>query len=195
MVDIKMEELKELLNALPDADDDKVLADIPKMMSIIKELGFVKVMEDEDMKDFLPEIQERMTNIDIEKLVPLAKVIMPGFFEGMTELVENSEEATEELEDMEDMRLMISVPELDVHMFMIIEGGKFTGGADKIDNAEMKIEVKKDTFLNLMRGEVDLVSAYMAGGMSMEGPLNKAMQLQSLFEVIADEYDMDIGFF
>jgi putative sterol carrier protein len=190
-----MEELKQMLEGLQGADDDTVLGNIKKMMDIIKEVGFVKVVEDDDLKDFLPDIQERMSTIDLEKLVPLATVIMPGFFEGMTELVENSEEAKEELEDMEDMRLLISVPELDVHMFMIIEGGKFTGGAEKIDNPELKIEVQKDTFLNLMRSETDLVSAYMAGGMTMEGPLNKAMQLQSLFEVIADEYDMDIGFF
>jgi putative sterol carrier protein len=190
-----MEELKEMLNGLKDAADDKVIADIPKMMEIVKKEGFVKVVQDEDLKDFLPDIQERMGTIDLEKLVPLAKVLMPAFFEGMTELVENSEEAKEELEDMEDMRLLISVPELDVHMFMIIEEGKFKGGAEKIDNPELKIEVKKDTFLNLMRSETDIVSAYMSGGVSMEGPLNKAMQLQSLFEAIADEYDFDIGFF
>jgi len=174
-----MEELKKMLESLEGADTSKIIEDIPKIMDKIK--------------DFMPELRDQMANIDAEELVPLAKVVLPAFFEGMTELVENSEEAKEEIEDMEDMRLQMSVPTLDVHMFMIIEGGKFKGGAGKIDNPELKITMDKGTFLNLMKGEGDLVSAYMSGGMSMEGPLNKAMQLQSLFEVIADEYDMDIG--
>jgi len=190
-----MEELKNWLDSMEDAEDDQVVADIPVMMEKIKEIGFLKVIQDEELKDFLPDIMERMGRIDLEKLVPLAEVILPTFFEGMHELVENSEEAQEELEDMDDMRLLISVPELDVHLFMIVEDGKFSGGAEKIDNADMMITVEKDTFLNLMRGETELVSAYMAGGMTMEGQLNKAMQLQSLFEAVSDEYDFDIGLF
>ena len=76
---------------------------------------------------------------------------------------------------------------------MIIEGGKFRGGADKIDNVELMVDMKKDSFLNLMKGESDLISLYMAGGFTMEGPIQKAMQLQSLFEIISDEYDFDLG--
>ena len=189
-----MEELKKMLESLDGADTAKIIEDVPKIMEKIKEIGFVKVVGDEVLKDFLPDIRDRIADVNIEELVPLAKVIMPAFFEGMTELVENSDEAKEEIEEMEDMRLQILVPDLDVHMFMIIEEGKFTGGSGKIDNPELKITLEKETFLNLMKGDVDMVSAYMSGGMSMEGPLNKAMALQSLFDIIADEYDMDVGF-
>ncbi|MHA1294810.1 MAG: SCP2 sterol-binding domain-containing protein [Promethearchaeota archaeon] len=189
-----MEELKKIINSLEDAEVDQLIENVPKVMSLAKEIGFAKVLEDEEIKDFISEVMDRMSEIDVEKIVPLARVLLPSFFEGMEDLIENSEEGKEELEDMEDMRLQIAIPELDIYMYLIIEDGKIKAGAEKIDDPEATLQMDKSTFLGLTQGTTDLVSAYMSGGVQYDGQLNKAMALQSLFEILTDEYDLSLGF-
>lgn len=188
-----MEELRDMISSLEAADADKLIEDVPKIMEKIKEIGFLKVVQDDELKSFLPDLREKMADIDIEKLVPLAKVVMPSLFEGMGELFENSEEAKEELENMDDMSVQVAVPDLDVYMYVIVKGGKFTAGNGTIDNPELTLTMNKEAFIEQMQGKGSLVNAYMAGQVSLEGPINKAMALNTLFEVLADEYDMDIG--
>lgn len=189
-----MEELKEMINSLEGADVDTLKDLIPKIIEKIKEIGFVAVMKDQDLKEFMPKMREQMANVDIEELVPLANVVMPTFFEGMTELIENSEEAKEELGDMDDMKIMMTVPDLDIAMFMQIEGGKFKAGSGQVDEPDLTISINKETFLKQMQGQSDMMSAYMSGDIKMEGEMAKAMALRPLLEILSDEYGMDIGF-
>ncbi|MHA1380069.1 MAG: SCP2 sterol-binding domain-containing protein [Candidatus Helarchaeota archaeon] len=188
-----MEELRNMVKGLEGADAAKLKEDIPKIMAKIKEIGFVEVVKDEELKDFMPKMREQMANVDLDELVPLAKVVMPTFFEGMQELIEASEEAKEELEDIDDMSMMMQVPELDVYMYMKIIDGKFSAGAEKIDDADLTITINKDTFLKQMQGEGDMMSAYMSGEIKMEGEMAKAMALRPLIEVLADEYGIEMG--
>ena len=189
-----MEDIRALVRGLEDADADKLVNDIPIIMQKIKGVGFVEVVRDDELKDFLPIMRERMGDVDVDKLIPVAKVLMPTFFEGLADLIDASEEAKEELEDMEDMSIQLSVPDIDVYLYMVLKDKKFTAGIGKIDDAELRLTMNKEVFLEQMKGEGSLVNAYMAGAVSLEGPLNKAMAMNTLFEVIADEYDLDIGF-
>ena len=188
-----MEELKELVKGLEDADADKLIELVPQIMDKVKEVGFVQVVQDDELKDFLPNLREKMGEIDIEQLVPLAKVFLPSIFGGLQELIENSTDAKEELANMENMRLQVAVPDLDVYIFMIIEDGKLTAGDGQIDDPELKLTMDKAAFIEQMQGKGNLVNAYMGGQVQLEGPIQKAMAMNTLFEVIADEYDMDIG--
>ena len=188
-----MEELRKMVKGLEGADAAKLKEEIPKVMAKIKEIGFVEVVKDEELKDFMPKMREQMASIDVEELVPLANVVMPTFFEGMAELIENSEEAKEELEDMDDMKMQMSVPDLDVHMFMVIEEGKFKAGTGKVDEPDLLITINKNTFLQQMQGESDMMSAYMSGDIKLEGEIAKVMALRPLFEILADEYGIEMG--
>jgi len=188
-----MEELKGLVEKIPDASPEQLVEDIPKMMALVKEVGFLQVVQDEDLKDFIEDMREKMGDIDIEALVPLSKIVMPTLIEGMSELLANSEEAQEELEDMEDVSVEVAIPSIDMYIFMKIVDGKFTGGEGALPDAELKLGMKKSAFLSMLQGEGDLVSAYMSGDVTLEGPLNKAMTLQSLMEILSDEYDFDLG--
>ena len=188
-----MEDLKNMVKGLEGADAAKLKEDIPKIMDKIKEVGFVKVAQDDELKDFMPKLRDQMANVDIDELVPLAKVVMPTLFDGMQQLIDASEEAKEELEDLDDMAMLMQVPDLDVYMYMRIVDGKFTAGTEKIDDADLTITINKETFLKQMQGEGDMMSAYMSGEIKMEGEMAKAMALRPLLEVLADEYGMDLG--
>ena len=188
-----MEELKKLAESLPDASADEIVKQVPKLMELVKQIGFLQVVQDEDLKDLIPDMREKMGDVDVEALIPLSKIVMPTLIEGMTELIQNSEEAQEELEDMEDISVEVSIPEIDLYLHMTITDGKFDGGEGKLPDAELKLGMKKMAFLNMLKGEGDLVSSYMAGEVSLEGPLNKAMTLQSLMEILSDEFDFDLG--
>lgn len=188
-----MEDLRKMVAALEDADDDGVIEAIPKIMAKIKEVGFLKVVQDDDLKDFLPEMREKMADIPMDKLVPLASVLLPTLFEGIGDLIEASEDAKEELSDMEDMTVQMAVPDINVYLFVTLKDGKFNAGSGKIDNPELRLTMNKESFIEQMKGEGSLVNSYMAGAVQLEGPLNKAMAMNTLFEVIADEYDLDLG--
>lgn len=188
-----MEELKGLVEKIPDASSEDLIKTIPRMMELVKEVGFLQVVKDEDLKDFIEDMREKMGDIDIEALVPLSKVVMPTLIEGMSELLANSEEAQEEMADMEDVTVEVSIPSIDMYLYMTIIDGKFDGGEGKLPDAELKLGMKKNAFLNLLQNQGDLVSSYMSGDVTLEGPLNKAMTLQSLFEILSDEYDFDLG--
>ena len=188
-----MEELKKLGEALPDMSTDDILEKVPRVMELVKEIGFLEIVQDEDLKDLIPDMREKMGDIDLDKLVPLAKTMMPMMIEGMTELLMKSEEAQEELEDMEDVTVEVSIPEIDLYLHMTILDGKFDGGEGKLPDAELKLGMKKTAFLKMVTGEGDLVTSYMSGEVTLEGPLNKAMTLQSLMEILADEFDFDLG--
>ncbi len=188
-----MEDLKKMLKDLEGADAAKLLEVIPKVMSKIKEIGFVEVVKNEDLKDFMPAIREQMANVDVEQLIPLASVVMPTFFEGMAELIENSEEAKEELEDMDDMKMQMSVPDLDVHMYMVVKDTKFSAGTGKVEDPDLVVEINKDTFLKQMQGESDMMSAYMSGDIKLVGEIAKIMALRPLFEILGEEYGIDMG--
>ena len=59
-------------------------------MEKIKEIGYVQVMTDPNLKDLIPKMREQMASIDIEELIPLANVVIQTLFEGMSILIENS---------------------------------------------------------------------------------------------------------
>ncbi|MFX0139643.1 MAG: hypothetical protein ACFFDN_38745 [Candidatus Hodarchaeota archaeon] len=59
-------------------------------MEKIKEIGYIEVMTDPNLKDLIPKMREQMASIDIEELVPLANVVIQTLFEGMSILIENS---------------------------------------------------------------------------------------------------------
>jgi putative sterol carrier protein len=187
-----MEDLKNMVKSLDGADAAKLKEDIPKIMDKVKEIGFVEVIRDDDLKDFIPELTKQITTIPVDDLIPLAKVLMPAFFEGMAELLENSEEAMEEIEEMESMKLMMEVPALDIKIFLQVEDGKFSAGMGDVEGADLTITIQKDTFLQLMSGEVNMMNAYLGGGMSAEGTITKALALQTLFEILVDEYDFEM---
>ena len=188
-----MEELKEIVKTLEGADVETLKDLTPKIMEKIKEVGYVEVMTDPNLKDLIPKMREKMASIDIEELVPLANVVIPTLFEGMSILIENSEEAKEELEDMDDIKINLTVPELDTSIFIKIEGGKFKAGSGLVEEPDLTILIGKEAFIKLLQGQSDMMSAYMAGEIKLEGDMVKVMALGSLFEIFADEYGIDIG--
>ncbi len=188
-----MQDLKNMVKQLEGADVNKLKDLVPKIMNKIKEVGFIEVVKDDELKEFIPKMREQMANIDIEELVPLAKVVMPTIFEGMSQLLAASEEAQDELEDQDDMAVQMQAPDLDVYVYMKIEEGKFSAGEGKIDDADLKITISKETFLKMMQGESNIMEAYMSGDVKAEGELAKAMALRPLLEIIADEYGLDLG--
>lgn len=189
-----MEELKEMVKSLEGADVETLKELTPKIMVKIKEVGYVEVMTDPDLKDFIPKMREQMANIDIEELVPLANVVIPTLFEGMSVLIENSEEAKEELEDMDDMKINMTVPELDTSIYIQVEGGKFKAGSGLVEEPDLTVLIGKETFVKLLQGQSDMMSAYMAGDIKLEGEMAKVMALRPLFGIFADEYGIEVGF-
>ncbi len=188
-----MEELREMVKRIGESSTDELVEMVPKMMDLVKEVGFLKMVQDDDLKSLIPDLREKMGDIEVDKLLPLAGVVLPAIFGGLSELIEGSEEAKEQVADMEDMKVQLAVPDLDVYLYVTLLGGKFAAGTGKIDDAELTLTMDKTSFIETMQGKGNLVNSYLAGNVSLEGPVNKAMALNGLLEVISDEYDLELG--
>ena len=53
-----MEELRAMVKSFEVVDADQIAAEIPKVMNKVKEVGFLKVIKDDELKDFLPEMRD-----------------------------------------------------------------------------------------------------------------------------------------
>ncbi len=188
-----MEELKEMVKKFETASTDDVIEMVPNILEKVKEVGFLKMVQDDELKDFIPNMREKLGEMEMDKVVPLAGVVLPSIFDGLSELIEASDEAKDQVKDMEDMKVQLSVPDLNVNLYVSLIGGKFSAGSGKIPDAELVLTMDKNSFLETMTGKGNLVNSYLAGQVQLEGPIQKAMALNSLLEVISDVYDLDLS--
>ncbi|MHA1230657.1 MAG: SCP2 sterol-binding domain-containing protein [Candidatus Helarchaeota archaeon] len=187
---MSIDEYKKLVKELEeDFSKDKIM----KIIEMTPQVGFVNIIKDEELKEFMTSIRDKLAEISVDDL----KEIIPKFtgilFSGMKELLDASEEAQEELEDMEDMSLVISVPDMNLGIYIKIEDGKLDAGEGELEEADLKIKMGQDTFMKMVSGDIDAMQAYMSGEIQLEGDMTKAMAIRPLFDILADEYDFEIG--
>ncbi|MHA1268311.1 MAG: SCP2 sterol-binding domain-containing protein [Candidatus Helarchaeota archaeon] len=187
---MSLDEYKKLVKELEeDLSVDKIL----KVIEMTESVGFLNLVKDDDLKDFLPSMREKIGELSADDLKKIIPKFLPVMFKGMQELLEASEEAQEELEDIDDMSILISVPDMNINIFMKIEDGKFSAGEGDIEDPSLKIKMAEETFMKMATGDLDAMQAYMSGEVQLEGDMTKAMALRPLLDVLADEYDFDIG--
>ncbi|MBD3229499.1 MAG: hypothetical protein GF329_15045 [Candidatus Lokiarchaeota archaeon] len=187
---MSLDEYKQLVKKL---ETDMSKATILKLVEMTKEIGFLKIIKDEDLRDFVTTLRDKLGDLDLEDMKEIIPKFLPVMFGGMKELLEASEEAQFELEDMDDMSMVISVPDLDVSIFMKIEEGKFDAGEGTVEDADLTITMSEENFMKLATGEMDAMQAYMSGEIQLEGDMTKAMAIRPLMDILADEYEFDLG--
>ncbi|MHA1310392.1 MAG: SCP2 sterol-binding domain-containing protein [Candidatus Helarchaeota archaeon] len=187
---MSLDEYKSLIKDLEEGlSKDKIL----KVIDMTEKVGFLNIVKDDDLKDFLPSMREKIADLSSDDLKEIIPKFLPVMFKGMQELLEASEEAQEELEDIDDMAIVISVPDMNVNIYMKIEEGKFSAGEGDIEDASLKIKMDESTFMKMATGDLDAMQAYMSGEIQLEGDMTKAMAIRPLLDVLADEYDFDLG--
>jgi len=95
---------------------------------------------------------------------------------------------------MDDMTIHLVVPDF-VTIAISVHEGVFKADTSSEAEPDLKIDMEKEVWFKLMKGEADPVSSYMAGDLHMTGEIQKAMQLRGLFEILSDEYDFDMSGF
>jgi putative sterol carrier protein len=187
---MSLEEYKKLVEKLEtDMSKDTIL----QLIDMTKEVGFINIVKDDDLKDFLGTMREKIAELSSDDLKEIIPKFLPIMFGGMQELLDASEDAKDELEDMDDMAMMISVPDMNVQIFMKIEDGKFTAGEGEVDDPDLTIKMAEETFMKMATGDLDAMQAYMSGEVQLEGDMTKAMAIRPLMDILADEYEFDIG--
>ncbi|MBI4361846.1 MAG: SCP2 sterol-binding domain-containing protein [Euryarchaeota archaeon] len=116
----------------------------------------------------------------------------PLFIQAMQEVSEHNNELKEELANIENTSINFSIPGV-VDGFLKIEGGKLTGGAGKIDDAPLTIEIAEEVARGMVTGETDVASAYMAGDVKLIGDMAEAMKLRPIFEIVNAELGIQTG--
>ncbi len=187
-----MEEIRKFAKGMLSMDIAELKKTLPAALDKIRKVGFVKLVKDAEAKELIPNIREKiktMESTDLESLMPL---VLPIMLEGMTELINASGDAKDELEDIEDLTINIVVPDF-MTLAIVIKDCAFTAQTTPGQEPDLTIEMDKEAWFKLVRGEADPISSYMAGDLHMTGEMTKAMQLRGLFDILSDEYDFDIG--
>lgn len=187
-----MEEIRKFAKEMLSMNAAQLTKALPSAIDKIKKVGFVKLVKDKDAKELLPNIREKIKALDVKDLETLIPIVMPVLLDGMTELIGASGDAKDELEDIGNLTINIVVPDF-VTLAIIIKDGVFKAQSTAGAEPDLTIDMDKEAWFKLMRGEADPVSSYMAGELHMTGEMTKAMQLRGLFDILSDEYDFDIG--
>jgi len=189
-----MQEIRKFAKDMLSMDIAELKETLPAALDKIREVGFVKLVKDKEAKELIPNIREKIKTMESQDLESLMPLVFPIMLEGMTELINASGDAKDELEDIEDLTINIVVPDF-MTLAIVIQDCAFTAQTTPGAEPDLTIEMDKEAWFKLVRGEADPISSYMAGDLHMIGEMTKAMQLRGLFDILSDEYDFDIGGF
>lgn len=189
-----MEDIRKFAKDMLSMDAAQLTKALPAALAKVKKVGFIKLVKDAEAKELLPNIREKIKTMESSDLQSMMPIVMPIMLDAMTELIGASGDAKDELEDIGNLTINIVVPDF-MTLAIIIADGKFKAQSTAGAEPDLTIDMDKEAWFKLVRGEADPVSAYMAGDLHMTGEMTKAMQLRGLFDILSDEYDVDIGGF
>ena len=190
-----MDEIREFTKEMSTMDAAQLQEALPAILEKVREVGFTVLVKDPEAKELIPNIREKIKTMESSDLEALMPIVLPVLLEGMTELISASENAKDELEDMDNLTINLVVPEFMTIAITVQDGVFKAETASEGSEPDLKIEMDKEVWFKLVKGEMDPVSGYMSGDLHMIGEITKAMQLRGLFELLSDEYDFDIGGF
>lgn len=134
--------------------------------------------------------------VDIERVKQLRKKMedgsmsvddIPEYFQIIKEVATESEEIQEETEDW-DVVIQFDVLEK-LQAWISCKEGSFEIGMGKHDDPSVTLTMNDETAVGLFSGEVDGTSAYMAGNLSIDGPLPEAIKFNTISEIIREEIE------
>ena len=190
-----MDEIREFTKEMSTMDAAQLQEALPAILEKVREVGFTVLVKDPEAKKLIPNIREKIKTMESSDLEALMPIVLPVLLDGMTELISASENAKDELEDMDNLTINLVVPEFMTIAITVQDGAFKAETASEGSEPDLKIEMDKEVWFKLVKGEMDPVSGYMSGDLHMIGEMTKAMQLRGLFELLSDEYDFDIGGF
>ena len=114
---------------------------------------------------------------------------VPDFMENAVEIANSSEDVADEIKGMKKKFQFDLGGSID--FWLKIEADKVSSGRGKIDNPDCTLIMTDENMANLISGQLDGASAYMAGELQIQGSLADATKFATILEIIHDEFEED----
>ena len=113
---------------------------------------------------------------------------LPLLFRFSKELLTENEELREEYMDVE-MNVALVLTDFDKKFWVKIKDADFEYGEGAIEDASFTLTASSNAMIKILFGETDATSAYMAGEISVEGDLARAMEFNEIIELGMEQFE------
>jgi putative sterol carrier protein len=96
-------------------------------------------------------------------------------YEFVKQLSSENDDLKEELGDINEFSAQIVITDPDFKCWVRLGGGNFDYGEKEIDDPSFTLSCKQEIMGGMMQGDIESISAYMAGDLTIEGNLQDAM--------------------
>ncbi|TFF85587.1 MAG: SCP2 sterol-binding domain-containing protein [Promethearchaeota archaeon] len=86
-----------------------------------------------------------------------------------------NEELQEELEDINEFQAQIHISDPEFKCWIKLGDGKFEYGENEIEDPSFTLSCTQEIMGGMMQGEIDSMSAYMSGELTIDGNLQNSM--------------------
>ncbi len=163
-----------------------ILSQADRTFNIVEKAGFSNIFDNiKNASEFITMGQELTP--EITPLLPRINDMQVKALDAITE----DEEVKDELEDVEDVSIVITIDEMDQSVTLLVEDHKLKLKLGAVPDPNLTINIPIGALGKLSSGDLsDMMSAYMAGDVKVQGDLTKAMALRGVIEYMTDK----IGF-
>ncbi|MHA1372491.1 MAG: SCP2 sterol-binding domain-containing protein [Promethearchaeota archaeon] len=132
-------------------------------------------------KNLLNDLMEKMEN------GTMSVADIPKYLDLIKQVANSSEDIQEEIEDWDCVIQFNVIDELKA--YVIVKDGKLDIGVGEHDNPTITLMMSGPTAIGLFSGEIDGTSAYMAGEITIDGPLPEAIKFNNISGMIREELE------
>lgn len=129
-----------------------------------------------DSKGFRSGIHD-LENSNEEFITSLDRIIRLG-----VSIIKNTEELREEIIDYDDI-YQISITDMNYHFWFKVSNGTITYKKGVNRAASFRVKYKKDTFIKILKREMQGTDAYMKGKIQVDGDLTQGLRFIKLFRI------------
>jgi len=172
---------------------DLIKAGIPRFVGMLdkaKQLGFPNVVK--EFPDIADMIRGKIALFEIDESINIIRQFMPLMFDTVVDYVADNKEIQEELKRQKSVSLAITLDDQYYSLTIVLENGDFSYQLGIKENCDVKLIMNRETLQKFISGEADPLSAIMSGEVKAEGDINKALNLRPVFDIISDQFGIDL---
>ena len=117
---------------------------------------------------------------------------MPLMFDTVVDYVAGNKDIQEELKRQKSVSLAITLDDQYYSLTIILDNGDFSYQLGVKENPDVKLIMSRETLQKFISGQADPLSAIMSGEVKAEGDINKALNLRPVFDIISDQFGIDL---
>ena len=116
---------------------------------------------------------------------------VPEVMELLVGIANSDEDFQDEFEDLtKSYSFVISDKPESEHMWIKIEGGKFSAGNGKLDPVDLAFTCDAKCAAGMVSGAVDSNTAFMKGELKLDGAISDGMKFQNIMALFRDVLDI-----